>query len=295
MQNIIDKAIAEGNKYKPIKYNLKNAIMYTIKNEIVTSDERLIDNCNRNRHRTVLNFLNQACKGCNLNIFFYIYMQDSTNQNIPILTFSGDLSSNILMSDLYAIQKYNNNLSLKDNILYEKKDKKALFIGSTTGNFDAKLNERLKMCEKYRKHDIIHCYINNICQMSCTSVRNAYPHYNEFVVPTKSFHQMCKYKYIISIDGNTSCWDRIPLFLNSNSILLIKNSNHKCWYYDFLIPNVHYIPFDDDTNLEEIITSDEDRSHIIKNANQFVEDYLTYDKQLLYMKTLLETINSVHE
>jgi hypothetical protein len=107
-----------------------------------------------------------------------------------------------------------------------------------------------------------------------------------------SLEEQYKYRYIISIDGNTSAWDRVPWILNSNSVLLMKKSEHKCWYYDFLIPNVHYIPFDDDTDLEAIVLSNEDRSKIIKNANQFVKDYLAYDKHKLYMQYLLQAMSS---
>lgn len=289
MNNIIKKAISEAKKYKKINCDSPNVIKYTIHNETLTTN---IIGKNNVRHNTILQFVKNTCKDSNLNISFYICLDDHTIENIPILTFSSKLSSNILMPDLYAILKYQNKLS-KDDILYENKDKKALFIGCTTGNLDAKLNNRLKICNKYRKNEVIHCYIHKICQMSYESVHDAYPYYNDFLSPTKQFNEMCKYKYIISVEGNSAAWDRIPMFLNSNSILLIQNSDHKCWYYDFLIPNVHYIPFDDDTDLEKIVSSDEDRRHIIKNANQFVTDYLTYDKHLLYMKTLLETMNTI--
>jgi hypothetical protein len=101
-----------------------------------------------------------------------------------------------------------------------------------------------------------------------------------------------QYKYLISVDGNTAAWDRVPWILNSNSILLLKASNHKCWYYDFLIPYVHYIPFNNDEEIETIIASTEDRSHIVQNANQFVQDYLKHDRHKLYMQYLLEAIST---
>lgn len=61
-----------------------------------------------------------------------------------------------------------------------------------------------------------------------------------------------KYKYLISIDGNTAAWQRVPWILNSGSVLLLVETDIEEWFYEDLIPYFHYIPIKKDfSNLVE--------------------------------------------
>ena len=91
-----------------------------------------------------------------------------------------------------------------------------------------------------------------------------------------------------------------------------KKSNQICWYYEFMLKdepgekvltfssarleethrvfsNKHYIEFEDDSLIETIINTIpiNECQKIIKNANQFVNDYLIHSSHKFYMSKLL--------
>lgn len=290
-KNIENMAVAAGQKYnlKPTHVNRGFVIHFRINNNKTEINSNI-------RGSTVSRFLNDVCNDITppitTNIRINLLDEYEDTGDMSIIGFSGCLLNHVLIPDLYAMDNYGGKLSIKDTIAYNDKMKKALFIGASTGSTNPANNQRLRICEKYRNNPNIHCYINSICQVSGTQVGNTYPNYKDFVHASMSIGHQRHYKYLISVDGNTSAWDRVPWILNSNSVLLMKKSDHKCWYYEFLLPNVHYIPFDDDTDLEAIVASDEDRSEMIRNANQFVQDYLVYDRHKLYMQYFLKGISS---
>jgi hypothetical protein len=51
-----------------------------------------------------------------------------------------------------------------------------------------------------------------------------------------------KYKYLISIDGWTAAWMRVPWIMASNSVLLKQDSNRVEWFYHAMKPHVHFYP-----------------------------------------------------
>lgn len=63
------------------------------------------------------------------------------------------------------------------------------------------------------------------------------------VVP---FETHLKYRYLLTADGFGSPWKRTPSILFTNSLLLKPFSEKVQWFYDKMIPNVHYIPINED-------------------------------------------------
>ena len=296
LENIKQKAYLEAAKFnKNINYEQSfSRYKVEIVDNVLLKGEIIQDNALVTRQQAVKYFIEEILLGITqpINATFLVELNDVLYENESVACFSTYNKINMLIPDLYAMGNYSDKLSIKDTIPLAKKLKMAFFIGASTGKVSVSLNERLKVCNKYRNNSIIKCYINNICQVDMDHVKNVYPHYNDFVHHSVSISDQHKYKYLINIDGNTSAWDRVPWILNSNSVLLMKTSNSKCWYYDYLKPYVHYIPFDDETDLEEIVNSVEDRSHIIRNANEFVRNYLSHDKHKLYMRHFLEAISN---
>jgi hypothetical protein len=292
-ENIRSKAKAEAEKY--LKFRDVEPTDYRctcfIRNNVCIQDSSFSSTLPY-RNDLVFNFIKDVCKDsvCPINSTISIELNDKneTSCDYARAFFSGRSLTVPLVPDLYAIIKYFNKLNIVDKIPHEEKINGAIFIGSSTGSYNPSTNERLILCNKYIDNPLVHCFINLICQITEKDVETVFPSYKKFIRQTMSIEEQTMYKYIISVDGNTSAWDRVPWILNSNSILLLKKSDHKCWYYDFLLPNVHYIPFDDDTDIESIVLSTDDRSHIIRNANQFVKDYLLYEKHKLYMQYFLE-------
>ena len=59
-------------------------------------------------------------------------------------------------------------------------------------------------------------------------------------------HEHLKYKYLISMDGASASWQRVPWILLSDSVLLMVESNSRDWFYDNLKPWVHFVPIRSD-------------------------------------------------
>jgi hypothetical protein len=101
------------------------------------------------------------------------------------------------------------------------------------------------------------------------------------------------YRHIMVIDGNTACWDRLPWVLASQCVCWKEESTHECWYYEFLKPWVHYVPFTRET-LEDTWKKVKNdvalQERVVRAANAFVEDFLRRDRHVLYMQTLMSQI-----
>jgi hypothetical protein len=184
---------------------------------------------------------------------------------------------------------YHGNLYIKDRVEFDKKKDQAIFIGSSTGSVSPYHNDRLQLCNYFLKSEKVKCYINNVCQIEEDKIAEVFPAYKAFLHESMNIPSQLAYKFIITIDGNTASWDRLVWILNSNSVCLKKKSDHVCWYYDFLENGKHYIEFNEFDEIEKIMetVTPEQCEEIIKNANAFVKQYLTYDKQLAYMGHLM--------
>ena len=65
----------------------------------------------------------------------------------------------------------------------------------------------------------------------------------------KTIEDALKYKFIVSLEGWSSSWDRTVWVSNSDSILFKdSNSNHKCFYDIFFKPYEHFIPYKKELN-----------------------------------------------
>ena len=185
--------------------------------------------------------------------------------------------------------EYSDKLNSVDTINFETKKENAIFAGSSTGNLDPKLNDRLRLCNWAVARKEVDCYITNTFpQIGEQKVSEAYPRYKEFTREHIGEKEQLENKFIISVDGNTAAWDRVPWVFNSNSILLKKRSDQLGWYYPFMKNGVHYIEFD---NFDEIPskmrTPDSVCRNIIENSSKFVNDYMKIEPQMDYMSRVL--------
>jgi hypothetical protein len=88
-----------------------------------------------------------------------------------------------------------------------------------------------------------------------------------------------KYKYLLSIDGNSCTGTRVPWIMLSNSVLVKQDSNKIQWFYSAIKPYVHYIPIKSDltnifSQLDWIKNHDYEVQSISKNAHNFVKHNL---------------------
>ena len=84
-----------------------------------------------------------------------------------------------------------------------------------------------------------------------------------------------KYKYLISVDGNTCAWLRIPWIMLSNSLLIKQESTKIEWFYPAIKPYIHYVPVNYNlanifSQLEWIKTHEDQVKKISHNAHEFI-------------------------
>jgi hypothetical protein len=83
------------------------------------------------------------------------------------------------------------------------------------------------------------------------------------------------YKYLISLDGNTAAWLRVPWILLSNSVLLKQETEVMEIFYTGIKPYVHYVPVS--SNISDIFeklnwlkNNDKQARTISQNATHFI-------------------------
>lgn len=112
--------------------------------------------------------------------------------------------------------------------------------------------------------------------------------------PFVNVGEQFEYKYLLDIDGacctNKRCFGQ----LYSNCVTFKQQSKSIQWYYGPLQPYIHYVPLKKDLSdvLEKIgwaMSHDPQAKQIARNGTRFVEENLSYEDQLLYIHTLLES------
>ena len=103
--------------------------------------------------------------------------------------------------------------------------------------------------------------------------------------------EQSNYKYIVNIDGNVSAF-RLSLELNMGCVILIVDSEWEMWFKKMLKPWVHYVPIRAD--LKDIYkqikwckNNDEKCKEIVKNAQDFYDNFLQKDGIFDYMQKIL--------
>jgi hypothetical protein len=279
-----DESLSYNYNIEKYKYNTNVLII-----EIINTNIYIVQKSYEARTNDTINFIKKVLEMTkhNLDGIYCIGMDDASHNHKGLLVFSKTMGEqNVLIPDLYATYNYNGKLNINDNI--DNKKNEMIFVGSSTGNYNPLFNNRLKICNDALKYpDTIKCYISNVCQISKEKIKNVFPLYENFLSNNLSIEEQLNYKYIISIDGNTSAWDRVPWILNSKSILVKHKSDELCWYYYLLKKNVHYLEFETVEDLKKILDENKNYDYIIKNANDFVKKYLTLDIHLKYMEQVL--------
>lgn len=109
-----------------------------------------------------------------------------------------------------------------------------------------------------------------------------------------------KYKYLITIDGNTCPWVRVPWIMLSNSVLVKQETANTEWFYSALQPYVHYIPVRKDltdifNKIEWMRNHDEEVRQISANAQNFVRNNLMPEDIEAQMALILNEYASIQK
>lgn len=109
-----------------------------------------------------------------------------------------------------------------------------------------------------------------------------------------------KYKYLISLDGNTCTGTRVPWIMLSNSVLMKQETPKMQFFYSALQPYVNYIPVNE--RLTDILSQfnwmkehDKELQNISKNAHNFVENNLMPEDLDAYMAIILNEYSKIQK
>lgn len=191
-------------------------------------------------------------------------------------------------------------VSKHDPILWNNKLDKTFFAGSTTGNRNPILNQRLKVAEWSLQYNDIIAKITNIVQMKVDDVIKAYPVLSEMTSKPYAHEHHFEYKYLMNIAGNTACWSRVPLILGSKSMMIDVKSEEPIdhtWYHPLMINGIHYMGTES-CNCEDIIKTinvakayESLSKQIVRNANSLTNMLFADDKvHKIYWKEFLENV-----
>ena len=94
--------------------------------------------------------------------------------------------------------------------------------------------------------------------------------------------RMLGHRYLLDVDGFTNTWDALFWKLYSGSVVIKHRSIWKQWFYDDLVPGVHYVPVENDfRDLEQAVRwcleHDDECRMIGENARRFVQEKLGWE------------------
>ena len=128
------------------------------------------------------------------------------------------------------------------------------------------------------------------------------------------FEHFAAYKYLVHLDGQGAA-NRLCKLLSLNSVVFKQESDLKEYYYDWLIPGKHFVPFacagysappwyrkldwtqnlrcDLDDAILQAKRNDEKMHDIVDNANEFARKYFTVTARQLYWLYALRAYHSL--
>ncbi len=108
-----------------------------------------------------------------------------------------------------------------------------------------------------------------------------------------------KYKYLISLDGNTCAWQRVPWIMLSNSVLVKQETTKMEWFYPAIKPYTHYVPINEKITdlfqqIEWMKTHDPELKQISKNAHNFIKNNLMPEHINIHTVLILNEYHKLH-
>jgi len=205
----------------------------------------------------------------------------------------------VLIPDIYHIQGYGGKITgIKDKFAWNDKIDKIAFYGTTTGSLNPLVNTRIQTCIWAKQYpNDLDFYITNVAQIAPQKIINEIPNFSSICKPPIDPQNLYQYKYLLDIPGNTCSWDRVPLILNSKSILFKMPCQDMCYYYPLLHEGVHYIGCNKQNMLQkrQLCNANQGLTNFISmNANKFVQDFLQANHALMYLINFFECYGHLH-
>ena len=208
--------------------------------------------------------------------------------------FREELSFNFIPGDVTTVPEYP--AFVKSRPIEGKNDNSVLLPLDSQRHFRF-VNDRIRYADKldgvvwrgaaYQEHR--QRFLESCSGLSFINAGNTAVQKNgnvPFAKPQMSIKEQLKYKFVLSLEGNDVATN-LKWIMSSNSVCIMPRPKYETWFREgTLIPNYHYIEvLDDYSNIKEIfeeyLKNEKECRSIIKNANNFVGEYLNYDQRLM--------------
>lgn len=223
----------------------------------------------------------------------YTYLNDNKDYK-DILCFGMSKKDNgpVMLPDCYFIGDWGGKYrSVIDDLPWLSKSSKVCFYGTTTGNRDPLLNNRINTCLWGFSKPWCEFKITKIAQMSPQTVLEKVPMFKQIFGMQVPLSEQFKNRYSLIIDGNVSKWDVDCYY--SKCLGFSMPSDNMLWYYPLLQSNVYNASVNLDT-MESVFNYYENNNkealQIISNANKMAISLFKAERAVEYTISLFETI-----
>lgn len=251
--------------------------------------------CNiiKNNYLYPLDTLINECKIINKNIYILVgdiyidYKIKAFAKTRPSYT-----NSHVLLKCLNKPRHWT--YFVHDDVLdFKKKLSKVVWRGSSTGadidknNHLVNIHEanRLVLVEKYFNNEDVDIGFSRV-------LPEFHKEYGHLIKNSMSLEEMCRYKYIISVEGNDKD-SGLNWKLRSKSVVLMPKPTITSWLMEeTLIPNIHYIEIKNDFSdlIDKIQWCNDNQQicqEIVSNANDYMKQFEDTDQELEIEKHII--------
>jgi hypothetical protein len=230
-------------------------------NEVYRDQNKIIWDAVESRVQTYHKWLNRLTRIISLpNFRFCIEFEDMASDTIgaPVLCYHKKYGHNIILIPDFEIYDYNYYCReiYSDNLCFEEKYDKAVFVGSTTGtnqqedrgccntmdNIDHDPCVRVSAAKYFDGNASVIFKLPSIVQCDSAETEGYLRSFGFTQCPRMDWVEQFKYKFIISVDGNGPTCTRVAVALLSNSVLLKYESRWITYYHRALRPYYNYVP-----------------------------------------------------
>jgi hypothetical protein len=212
--------------------------------------------------------------------------QRTTEQHYPMLP-----DIDLLCTDFISDPSY------RDTVEYRDKINRAVFAGSTTGG---KITEevaralslpRLRAAAFFQGNPKVDFRLPGIVQTASTEAADILAQQPFCQAPRLDWREQFWSKFLLSMDGNGATCSRVAVALRSNSVLMKYASDHLLYYFPALQPWKHYLPIEQDADVERLIDAEAaDPGHfepVTQAARAFAASYINAGSAIEYTASLL--------
>jgi hypothetical protein len=192
----------------------------------------------------------------------------------------------------HAYQEFKSELRASGETRWRDRSKVVFWRGASTGYRDGSWTSlpRVRLCAICHRHPLFDVALSNIVQFGDETEAQELLQ-TGYVQNRVAQIEIARYRTTIDIDGNSNAWDGLfTKMLAGNTILKVASKNrYKQWYYDRLIPWVHFVPVASD--MSDLI----EKAEWVRNNEALAEEIASAAGDLARSITMESAVREVAE